>query len=130
KWERALAPLEEQYPHVVRQVQDNYYGMMLFSRLPLGEPTIKFLVQEDIPSVETGVELPSGDLIRLYGLHPRRPEPRRDQDSTPRDADLVLVGRQVGESKDRPTIVAGDLNDVAWSLTTRVFLRLRGLLDP
>jgi endonuclease/exonuclease/phosphatase (EEP) superfamily protein YafD len=63
-------------------------------------------------------------------LHPRPPEPIRDQDSKPRDAELVAVGRAIRADGDRPTIVAGDLNDVAWSPTTELFLRLSGLLDP
>ncbi len=130
KWARALEPLAESYPHVVRQPQENYYGLMLFSRLPLAETRVEFLVQDDIPSVHTWVELPGGDRVFLHGLHPRPPEPIRDQDATPRDAELVLVGRAIGEEPRRPTIVAGDLNDVAWSRSSSLFLRLSGLLDP
>lgn len=130
RWERALEPLTKKYPYVVRQPQENYYGMILFSRLPLLEPRIEFLVQDDIPSVHARVQLPGGEEVVLHGLHPRPPEPLRDQDSTPRDAELVMVGRAIARAGDRPTVVAGDLNDVAWSRTTELFLKLSGLLDP
>jgi endonuclease/exonuclease/phosphatase (EEP) superfamily protein YafD len=130
KWARALEPLSRDYPHVVRQPQDNWYGLMLFSRLPLVDPRVDFLVQDDIPSVHTGVRLGNGEVIHLHGLHPRPPEPIRDQDSTPRDAELVVVGTAVGKTPDRPTVVAGDLNDVAWSPTSEHFMRLSRLLDP
>ncbi|HET6837706.1 MAG TPA: endonuclease/exonuclease/phosphatase family protein, partial [Gemmatimonadales bacterium] len=128
-WVQALEPLEKDYPHVVRQPQENWFGMVLFSRLPLLESKVEFLVQDDVPSVYTVLEL-AGEKVVLRGLHPRPPEPIRDQDSTPRDAELVLVGRWVGKQKGGPTVVAGDLNDVAWSATTQLFLRLSGLLDP
>ena len=130
RWAAALSPLRENYPHRVEQPQDNYYGLLLFSRLRLVDPKVKFLVQDDIPSVHTGFELPSGDQVFLHGLHPRPPEPLRDQDSTARDAELVVVGRGIRDAGDRPTVVAGDLNDVAWSATTELFVRLSGLLDP
>ena len=129
-WQKALSPLRETYPHRVEQPQDNYYGLILFSRFPLIDPKIDFLVQHDIPSVHTAFELPGGERIYLHGLHPRPPEPIRDQDSTPRDAELVVVGRAIRAAGDRPTLVAGDLNDVAWSPTTELFVRLSGLLDP
>jgi endonuclease/exonuclease/phosphatase (EEP) superfamily protein YafD len=103
--------------------------MVLFSRLPLLESKVEFLVQDDIPSVFAVLEL-AGHRVVLRGLHPRPPEPLRDQDSTPRDAELVLVGRWIAKQNGAPTIVAGDLNDVAWSATTQLFLRLSGLLDP
>ncbi|HEU4455770.1 MAG TPA: endonuclease/exonuclease/phosphatase family protein, partial [Longimicrobium sp.] len=129
-WARAMEPLAKDYPHVVRQPQDNWYGLMLFSRLPLIDPRVEFLVQDDIPSVHTEVELEDGVRLTLHGLHPRPPEPIRDQDSTPRDAELVLMGRAIGDAPERPTVVAGDLNDVAWSRSSELFLRLSGLLDP
>ena len=129
-WMQALEAIARTHPYAVRQPQDNYYGMVLFSRFPLADPQVRFLVQDDIPSIHTGVDLPSGDRIFLHGLHPRPPEPLRDQDSTPRDAELVIVGHHIGDEMDRPTVVAGDLNDVAWSPTSELFLRLSGLLDP
>ena len=129
-WADALEPLARSYPHVVRRPQENYYGLMLYSRLPLVAPRVDYLVQDDIPSVHTSFELPSGVQVVFHGLHPRPPEPIRGQDSTPRDAELVVVGLAIGDAPDRPTIVAGDLNDVAWSATSELFLRLSGLLDP
>ena len=129
RWGRALEPLAEEYPYAVRQLQDDYYGMILLSRLPLLERRVDFLVQDDVPSVRVAFEL-AGERIVLYGLHPRPPEPLRDQDSAPRDAELVVVGKSVAKEPDQPTIVAGDLNDVAWSPTSLLFLRLSGLLDP
>jgi endonuclease/exonuclease/phosphatase (EEP) superfamily protein YafD len=129
-WARGLAPLERTYPHVLKQPQENWYGMMLFSRLPLHEARCEFLVQDDIPSMHAVLELPGGVKVSLHGIHPRPPEPIRDQDSTPRDAELVIMGKVIGDTEDRPTVVAGDLNDVAWSPTSELFIRLSGLLDP
>ncbi|HYF40333.1 MAG TPA: endonuclease/exonuclease/phosphatase family protein [Gemmatimonadales bacterium] len=129
RWVRALEPLAAEYPHVLRQPQSNWFGMVLFSRLPLHEARVQFLVQDDIPSVFAMLEL-AGDRVLLCGLHPRPPEPLRNQDSSPRDAELVLVGRWIAKQNGAPAIVAGDLNDVAWSATTQLFLRLSKLLDP
>ena len=130
EWNRALEPLAAEYPYVVRHPQENYYGLLLLSRFPLLDPRVDFLVQDDIPSVHTAFQLPDGTEVVLHGLHPRPPEPVRDQDSTPRDAELVVMGRAIGDSTDQPTVVAGDLNDVAWSRSSELFLRLSGLLDP
>lgn len=129
-WATALRPLRETYPHGVDHPRDNWYGMMLFSRLELEDCRIEFLVQDDVPSVFTRVRLPDGPGVCLRGIHPRPPEPVRDQDSTPRDAELVVVGRRIQEAPDQPTVVAGDLNDVAWSHTSQLFTRIAGLLDP
>ena len=130
-WDAALRPLEHDYPHHVRQVQDNYYGMVFYSRLPIVKHEVRFLVQDDIPSIHATIRLRDGQCVCVHALHPRPPEPIRDQDSAPRDAELVLMGKEIDKhQREEPTIVCGDLNDVAWSYTSQLFLRLSKLLDP
>ena len=129
RWLTSLQPLERLYPYVVRQPQENTYGMLLLSRLKLLEPQVQFLVQPHVPSIHTQIELRSGVRIRFYGLHPRPPNPLRDQNATPRNAELLTVGDEIRQHQ-QPTVVAGDLNDVGWSKTTKRFLRLSRLLDP
>jgi endonuclease/exonuclease/phosphatase (EEP) superfamily protein YafD len=128
-WLNEIAALEKNYPFGVKYPLDNAYGMALYSRLELENPQLKFLVEDDIPSIHTDIKLPSGDLARLYCLHPRPPIPPENDRSTERDAELILVGRTIKDT-DVPTIVAGDLNDVAWSRTTNLFQKISGLLDP
>ncbi|WP_410210407.1 endonuclease/exonuclease/phosphatase family protein [Aquirhabdus sp.] len=128
-WERALSVIEADYPYVVRVPLDNMYGMHLYSRLPLVNPEVKFLLSPEIPSIHTQVRLRSGQLMRLYCLHPKPPTPNEALDSTLRDAELLMVGDHVASQRES-CIVVGDLNDVAWSRTTRLFQRISGLLDP
>jgi endonuclease/exonuclease/phosphatase (EEP) superfamily protein YafD len=128
-WESEMNYLDEKYPHQVKEPKDNTYGMFLYSRLPLSDVEIRYMVEEDIPSIHAWVHLPSRKKIRLFGLHPRPPVPTENPRSTEKDAELILVAREVAET-DAPVIVAGDLNDVAWSYTTSLFQRLSGLLDP
>jgi endonuclease/exonuclease/phosphatase (EEP) superfamily protein YafD len=129
RWEEGLRDLERTHPYTVKEPRDNTYGMLVYSRFELVDPKLEHLVQDDIPSVHAGVLLPSGNLIELHGLHPRPPAPTEAEDSEPRDVELIVVGKAVRASA-LPGIVAGDLNDVAWSHTTRLFQRISGLLDP
>ncbi|HET9529956.1 MAG TPA: endonuclease/exonuclease/phosphatase family protein, partial [Blastocatellia bacterium] len=128
-WEGQLKELEKTHHHTVCYPLKNTYGMMLFSRLKLVEAEVRFLVEKDIPSIHTILELGSGIHVELRCLHPRPPFPTESEESTERDAELVIVGKAVKRSK-RPVIVAGDLNDVAWSKTTTLFQNISGLLDP
>lgn len=129
RWIRELAALDGDYPFSVKHPLDNAYGLALFSRLKLENPQLKFIVEADIPSIHTGVELVSGDLINLFCLHPRPPIPPENDRSSERDAELIIVARMI-KATDAPVIIAGDLNDVAWSRTTTLFQKISGLLDP
>lgn len=128
-WENQLACLEVGMPETIKCPLDNLYGMHVYSRLPLHEKEIAYLVEDDIPSMHTLVELPTGDLVRMHFLHPAPPSPTENPESAERDAELIIVARSVGDT-EQPIIVTGDLNDVAWSRTTRLFRKLSGLLDP
>ena len=119
--------LASRYLHRISYPLSNGYGLVLFSRFELIDPNVRFTVDEAIPSIRVSVRLRSGAMIDLYGLHPRPPS--IFQDSLERDVELILVGKEV-RSTHRPSIVLGDLNDVAWSPTTSKFKQISGLLDP
>ncbi len=120
--------IKDDYPHVVYVPLENLYGMILYSRLPLDHHEIKYRIKDDIPSIDARVTLPIGRTVNLFFVHPMPPSPSEAYASTGRDAELAMVGRLVRE-RGGSSIVAGDLNDVAWSHSTRLFQRLSGLVD-
>jgi endonuclease/exonuclease/phosphatase (EEP) superfamily protein YafD len=128
-WCRHLERALPHHPFRIAHPLPNTYGMMLLSRLELVDPEVRFLLKPDVPSIRAGVRLRSGEVVMLYGVHPEPPSPTEAATSLPRDAELVIAGREIAQSS-RPTLVAGDLNDVAWSHTSRLFRRIAGMLDP
>jgi endonuclease/exonuclease/phosphatase (EEP) superfamily protein YafD len=128
-WQQQMEPLEKEYAHRVLRPLDNTYGMLFYSRLPLHQTEVRYLLNDSIPSIHTYVTLPSGQSVKLYCLHPRPPVPGHSKTSTERDAELLLVGQMVKERKE-PAILAGDLNDVAWSPTSNLFRKTSQMLDP
>jgi len=129
RWEEEMAVIEKDYKYTVKIPMDNLYGMHLYSKLELEDIKVEYLVQQDIPSIHGTVVLRSGKKVNLHCLHPMPPSPTESDTSTNRDAELLMLGRDI-DSEKHTTLVIGDLNDVAWSRTTRLFQKLSGLMDP
>jgi endonuclease/exonuclease/phosphatase (EEP) superfamily protein YafD len=128
-WQSQLKVIESQMPFCMRCPLENLYGMHVYSSLPLTDQAISFLVEDDVPSMHANLTLKSGDVIRVHFIHPAPPSPTENIESSERDAELSVLARSVSDESG-PIIVTGDLNDVAWSSTTRLFRKVSGLLDP
>lgn len=126
-WDRRLRALRDEWPHAAQQVMQNYYGMHLLSRYPLRDPEVHFLTNSRNPSIFTGVELPSGDVVRFLGVHPR--PPLVGQSSAERDGQL-LAAALAARASEAPVVMAGDFNAVPWEAVMHRTERIGGLLAP
>ncbi|MFN3405535.1 MAG: endonuclease/exonuclease/phosphatase family protein [Cytophagaceae bacterium] len=128
-WMDVLSELKTVYKYTVEKPLDNTYGILLYSKYKLEHIGINYLVESSVPSIEADICLSEEVKIKFYGLHPKPPAPNESTSSKERDAELVIVAN-AGKNQKGPVIVAGDLNDVAWSRTTHEFQQISRLLDP
>lgn len=119
--------LGDEYPQWIKVPKDTGYGICVMAKLPLSDTQVREIVTQGVPSVRTDVTLGCGETVRLYVVHPEPPV--LGHDTKGRDSEIALIGIEASQDS-LPVIVAGDLNDVAWSTTTRSFQRLSGLVDP
>ncbi|SDR81493.1 endonuclease/exonuclease/phosphatase family protein [Gramella sp. MAR_2010_147] len=128
-WNDAIkSGLGSDYPYKVEVPLDNTYGMILYSKLKLIKPQVKYVVDDSIPSIHAEIELRSGDRIQLHAIHPTPPMPQHNPSSSDRDAEMMKTAFEAIDS-DLPVVVIGDFNDVAWSNTTSLFQSVGELLD-
>ncbi|MEL6925060.1 MAG: endonuclease/exonuclease/phosphatase family protein [Bacteroidota bacterium] len=126
-WQEALSELRERYPHYCEVPKDNGYGMGIYSCFPMRYKKILHLVEDGIPSIHCHLDLPDGRLVQLIGLHPSPPAPWNEEEH--KDLELIKAAG-ITNLNLHPTLVAGDLNDVAWSPVTSQFKTISGLRDP
>lgn len=127
KWRKGVADLLARYEHVADATRDNSYGMIVASKFAFRDVQVEELLTEGIPSVIATIQTPKGNSFRAYFIHPEPPVPHRGTEG--RDGETALVALKVRDEK-LPVMVTGDLNDVAWSVTTERFRKISGLLDP
>lgn len=128
-WENGMSSIEKDYASCIKIPLDNTYGLLFYSKLEIVRQEIHYLIDEEIPSLELDLKLRNGEIITVYAIHPTPPVPGENTESTERDAEILIVGKKSKEN-NRPTLVIGDLNDVAWSYTTELFLKISEMADP
>ncbi|UJX26215.1 endonuclease/exonuclease/phosphatase family protein [Pseudoalteromonas sp. CF6-2] len=128
-WQQQLKGLEGDYPHRIYCPKDNRYGMHLYSKYKIKRYQICELIEDDIPSIHILFEDADGVEMQGHFIHPAPPSPTEEDSSRTRDTELIILAKALKKLR-RPCIVAGDLNDVAWSRTTRLFMKISGFLDP
>lgn len=135
EWDNVLRAFDASYPHSIGVVRGNGLGIKLWSRLGFKNQEVRHLVSDDRASLFTTIVLKGGQEVRFVGVHPTPPglkpaEGESRHDSRIRDAELVMIAKEIEEHPEEAWIVTGDFNDVAWSHTTQLFKRLSGLVDP
>ncbi|MGB3151450.1 MAG: endonuclease/exonuclease/phosphatase family protein [Maribacter sp.] len=128
-WENGVEVLKEDYPYTILYPLENTYGLLFYSKCPIGKSEVRFLLKDEIPSIKASIKISDHQELCFYGVHPEPPAPEESDTSEPRDIELLKVAKEV-KDRDDLIMVTGDLNDVAWSHSTRLFRRYSGLLDP
>lgn len=128
EWQNALKTVTKNYEYKIEVPLANTYGLLFYSHFPVKNYEVNYLIDDDIPSIVADLEY-NNQTVRLFGIHPTPPVPQENPESTERDAEILLVGEKA-RNYGKPSIVFGDLNDVAWSRTTKLFLKSSGMLDP
>lgn len=128
-WENCLSKIEKDYPHTVKVPLENFYGMHLYSKKELQNVEVRYQIEDDKPSIFFDFPIENCPPIFFCCLHPAPPSPTENETSKERDAELILTGKKIRD-KDKPTVVCGDMNDVVWSRTTRLFKKMTGMIDP
>jgi endonuclease/exonuclease/phosphatase (EEP) superfamily protein YafD len=126
-WAEAMEPTLRRYPVVVRQPQDNHYGLLFATRLAARDARAVDITPDETPALYAELEARDGEIFRFVGLHPRPPVPGEDTEE--RDAETLYAARFAART-GVPLVAVGDFNDVAWSDTSQRFKHVGRYLDP
>ncbi len=128
-WENALHVLKKEYPFFCEVGLENTYGIHLYSKFEFLNCKVHYFIADDIPSIEATIKTPDGFEFVFFGVHPPPPSPTEEENSKERDGELLSVAKKVKEN-NKPTIVVGDFNNVAWAKSSVLFRKTSGMIDP
>jgi endonuclease/exonuclease/phosphatase (EEP) superfamily protein YafD len=124
-WSNALDTLMEvDFAHKIRVPNENCcWGIALFSRYPIVSDSVFWFTRD--PVIMATVATMQGE-VDIWAVHTR--PPIFPNDTEERNALMMMVASEIA-SRNRPTIVAGDLNIVPWAIDFRRMAEVAGLMD-
>ena len=120
EWHKRLQSLERMFPHVVAEPRDGFFGIALFSRVPLQEPQILEFPETDIPFVRTRTTV-AGQHIIVLGVH--LDWPLFPSTFGVRNRQIKYLVSQL-QQRDSEVLVCGDWNLSPWSGQYREVLKI------
>jgi len=124
-WAAALAELEPDYPHWVKEPRDDNFGIALASRVPIRHQRLLFLGEAGVPSIEVDAQL-GESWVKVIATHPL--PPTSPENAWYRDGQLAALAGYASQS-EHPVVLIGDLNTSPWSHAFRNLIKTSGLLD-
>jgi endonuclease/exonuclease/phosphatase (EEP) superfamily protein YafD len=125
-WLESLHPALKAYPYHIERVHvGRYFGIALFSKLPLSNVQIRYLDGVSRPVLLADVLL-GGQKIMLAAMHPYSPGSLVRYYNRDRQLQAFVKTRQALREN---LILLGDLNNSPFSVSFRDFLKQSGLKD-
>lgn len=126
EWARHLQPLLDRYPVIHRRAQDDPYGILLASRLPVEMPEFVELASPRVPAIAANLKVGTRQ-VRFAGIHLANPIQAGGSELI--GEQLGLTAEMLAEENLPDRVLAGDFNAAPWSLTFRDLAAATGLRD-
>ncbi|MEO1448822.1 MAG: endonuclease/exonuclease/phosphatase family protein [Bacteroidota bacterium] len=114
------------YPFRVAVPLEGYFGMVLYSRMPILEAETPWIVNAPVATIFARIQI-GVDTLDLWGVHP--PSPPRVKESIWRNAYFDNLARHLGRYGPHARIVVGDFNLTPTNQRFRDFQEATGLRD-
>jgi endonuclease/exonuclease/phosphatase (EEP) superfamily protein YafD len=122
-WWQALAPVLTELPHHCHRADPGWFGVALFSRLPLYGAEVIPLGYAWAPAIRATLRVEQTP-IGVLGIHPPRPGDRRRGEE--RDRALAALPAEL-QALPRARLVLGDCNATPWNHAFGQLLAATGL---
>jgi len=124
-WLLRLEPFLAAYPHRFVEPEEDNFGLVVASRVPVTSGAVEWIGEVQVPSVIAELDC-AGQPLHLVATHPLPPigtlYTRLRNDQLARLAERIAAMRG-------PVLLAGDLNATSWSAAFRRLVAKTGLRD-